>query len=568
MTGRAARVVVVGSGPGAATAAMVLAEAGHDVCILEKGHSYFGDLTSKNPSTLFSNDELKTNRRFAEQDPLAEPREYRQSAADRHFFVGEVQSLSQTVGGGAVHWDAKTPRFWDLDFQKRSLLGPQPDAPVEDWPFTYAELAPDYDLIEELIGVQGDVAALPALSLAHSPRDRQFPMRPGPPQYSSVLAARGAADLGLHPFPSPMAITSEEYDGRPACNNCGFCADYGCPTQARIGALAPLRRALLAGAELRTRSFVIRVLHDGRKASGVVYLDEAGHRHTVAADAVVLGANAIESSRLALLSELPDPHDLAGRMLMFHWFTDGSGIFLDERLHSYRGRDHTHEIDDFADPDFPGARAAARAAGLPYFRGGKIEMGGTDRPLDEAAQYQQILPVLSPGKPFGVEFKQLMRSSVLRDRLLGLTHMGEDLPYLTNRVQLSSSVRDWRGLPVAAITYAPGRHETVAQAFYMPWMVRLLKAAGASVAIALPDCSSARYPIAASPVPQTDHVMGGLRMGGNPATSVTDGEARHHFVDNLFVACGAAFPSSGGHNPTLTIMAVAHHNATKWARSL
>ena len=77
----------------------------------------------------------------------------------------------------------------------------------------------------------------------------------------------------------------------------------------------------------------------------------------------MLAANAIETSRLAQLSELPDPYDLAGRRVMFHWFSEGSGIFLGERLHNYRGRDHTHDIDDFADPDFPGAREAARRRG-------------------------------------------------------------------------------------------------------------------------------------------------------------------------------------------------------------
>ena len=459
MTGHAARVAVIGSGAGGATAAMVLAEAGHDVMIFEKGRNYFSDLTAERPGTLFSNDELKDDRSFSEADPTSEPRVFRTSEDDDEPFVGAVQPLPQTVGGGAVHWDAKTPRYWDIDFKKLSLLGPQPGAQVQDWPFSYDEIAPAYEAIERLIGVQGDVGELPELTLLHAPRSSPFPMPPGPPQYSSVLAARGSAAVGLHPFPAAMAINSREYAGRPACNNCGFCSGYGCPIHARFGALAPLRRALLAGAELRDRSWVVRVEHTGGRASGVTWLDEEGRSHRQPADAVVLAGNAIESSRLALLSQLPDPHGVAGRFMMFHWFTDGSGIFLDERLHNYRGRDHTHDIDDFADPDFPGARDAAMAAGLPYFRAGKVEMGGTDRPLGEAQQYQQILPVLSPERPFGVAFKQLMRASLLRDRLLGLTLMGEDLPYAGNRVDLSPSVRDWRGYPVARITYGPGRHE-------------------------------------------------------------------------------------------------------------
>jgi choline dehydrogenase-like flavoprotein len=558
------RTVIVGSGAGASTAAMVLAAAGHDVIILEKGRNFFTDLESQHPGTLFSNDELKDNRNFAAPDPITDPRVFRTSEADTSPYVGSVQGLPQTVGGGTVHWDAKTPRYWDIDFKKRSLLGPIPGAAIEDWPFDYVEIAPYYSEIERLIGVQGDVSRLPALTLSHAPRSGPFPMPPGPPQYSSLVVAEGCSKVGLHPFPSAMAINSQTYDGRPACNNCGFCSGYGCPIQARVGALAPLRQALLSGAELMDTSNVIGIETSGGHATGVTWIDVSGKRHTMAADQVVIGGNAIESARLAQLSQLPDPHDVAGRYMMFHWFTDGSGIFLDERLHAYRGRDHTHDIDDFADPDFPGAREAARAAGLPYFRAGKIELGGTDRPLDEAAQYQYILSIISPEKPFGAEFKRLMRASLLRDRLLGLTLMGEDLPYAGNRVDLDPTVRDWRGLPVARITYAPGTHELAAQAFYFPWIVRLLKAAGASAALAIPQEPSRRFPIGESSVVETQHVMGGMRMGLDPRTSVTDAVGRHHFLDNVFVADGGVFPSAGAHNPTLTIMATALRNAQHW----
>jgi choline dehydrogenase-like flavoprotein len=562
------RIAVVGSGPGGSTAAMVLAEAGLDVVVFEKGANFFTDLTSERPGTVFSNDELKDDRRFAEPDSIAEPRVFRTSPSDSNPFVGAVQSLPQTVGGGAVHWDAKTPRYWDIDFQKLSLLGPLPGSAVEDWPFTYDEIAPYYDAVEALIGVQGDVASLPELTLRHAPRSGNFPMPPGPPQYSSLLAAKGATAVGLHPFPAAMAINSVPYGGRPACNDCGFCSGYGCPILARIGALAPLRRALLAGAELRERSVVVRVGHQGRKVDGLLVMKEGGGFYREHFDAVVLAGNAIESSRLALLSELPDPYRTTGRYVMFHWFTDASGLFFGERLHAYRGRDHTHDIDDFADPDFPGARAAAREAGLPYFRAGKVEMGGTDRPLGEAHQYLEILPLLSPRKPFGVPFKKLMRASLLRDRLLGLTLMGEDLPYATNRVDLDPSVRDWRGHPVARITYSPGRYELAAQAFYLPWLVKLLDGAGADVSIAIPQDPSKSFPIGASPVIDTEHVMGGMRMGTDPRSSVTDGTGRHHQLDNLFVADGSVFPTSGGHNPTLTIMATALRNSRRWAQSL
>jgi gluconate 2-dehydrogenase alpha chain len=563
----ASRVIVIGSGPSGSVAAMVLAEKGHDVTILEKGDNLFGDLTDKAPSTTFSNDEIKGLRHFGLPDPDREPRVFRRTAADvEPLAVGAVQNLPQTVGGGTVHWDAKTPRYWDIDFRKASLLGPVGGADVSDWPFDYAEISPLYDEIEQLIGVAGDITALPhSPTLIHAPRTKKLPMPPGVGQRTSLLAAKGAAALGLHPFVTPMAINSEEFDGRPKCNNCGFCSGYGCPIQARIGGLAPLRRALLAGAELRTRAQAVRVNVSAKKARSVTWLDDGGGEHTEAADLVVLACMPLETARLALLSELPDPHDLVGRHLMFHWFTDGTGIFLGERLHADRGRSTTHDIDDFADPDFPGARDAAKAAGLPYFRGGTVELGGSQSPIAEASTYRYLLTVVAPEKPFGHAFKELMRASLLRDRMCGAQLIGEDLPYATNRVDLDPTRRDWRGLPIIRVTYAPGTHELAAQEFYLPWMAELLRKAGADAVTAVPGVSSTKFPAASGDVPASEHIMGGMRMGTDPRTSVTDGEGRCHAVSNIVVADASVFPTSGGHNPTLTIMATALRNARRWA---
>jgi len=559
------RALVVGSGAGGAVAAKVLAEAGLEVTIYEKGSNYFTGLETDRPGTVFSNDELKRDRFFSEPDPLSEPRVFLSDETPTPI-VGAVQALPQTVGGGTVHWDAKTPRYWDIDFKKLSLLGPISGADVADWPFDYSEIAPYYEAIEELIGVAGDVHAFPASpTLEHAPRSRALPMPAGPPQFSSLVISAGCEKVGLHPFLAPMAINSVPYAGRPACDNCGFCSGYGCPILARAGALAPLRDAIQAGAQLRTESTVTTVTTSGRRVTGVAYLDSSGREHRDSGDLVVLAASPIETVRIALASGLPDPHGTAGRHLMFHWFTQGSGIFFSERLHAYRGRDHTHDIDDFADPNFPGARAAARQAGLPYFRAGKVELGGTQRPLDEAHTYQALLKLLAPHKPFGAGFKELMRASLLRDRLCGAELIGEDLPYPANRVDLDPTVRDFRGRPVPRITYNPGNYELSAQAFYIPWLDRAMRAAGADAAIAIPEVPSRRSPIGENQVPATEHIMGGMRMGVDPRTSVTDGEGRHHHLDNLFVADGAVFPTSGGHNPTLTIMATALRNAGRWA---
>jgi choline dehydrogenase-like flavoprotein len=66
-------------------------------------------------------------------------------------------------------------------------------------------------------------------------------------------------------------------------------------------------------------------------------------------------------------------------------------------------------------------------------------------------------------------------------------------------------------------------------------------------------------------VPDTEHVMGGLRMSADPIQGACDEVGRYHSLDNVFVSDGSFFPSSGAHNPTLTLMAMALRNAQQWA---
>jgi choline dehydrogenase-like flavoprotein len=104
---------------------------------------------------------------------------------------------------------------------------------------------------------------------------------------------------------------------------------------------------------------------------------------------------------------------------------------------------------------------------------------------------------------------------------------------------------------VARVTWSAGRHEQVAQQFWIPKLKAMLTTAGAGVAVAVPatDNSGGR--------PTGNHVMGGMTMGADPGTSVTDAYGRVHGLDNVYAADGSVFVTSGAHNPTNTIMAVA-----------
>jgi choline dehydrogenase-like flavoprotein len=557
-------VIVVGSGAGGSVAAWELARAGHDVLIFEKGRNLLPGLGARGRiGSLFGNDEVKSARAFENQDAVLEPRSARtqDQAANGavRSFVGDVNDLPTVVGGGTIHWDAKVPRFWRQDFKGLSLHGPVPGANVADWPLTYEELAPFYDAVERRLGVQGDRTRMPAATLAQAPRRHQFAMAPNPPMYGGSLLAKGAESLGYHPYPFPMAVNSRHFDNRPRCNSCGFCSGFGCPINARGGAAVSfLHHALRAGARLRPRCFVHRidVSRDGRRVLGVSYLDRNGRRRRERADVVILAASAIETARLLLLSAtaahpegLGNRSGQVGRNLMFHHFTQAAAFF-GEDVHAWRGPSTTVTIDDFVGPDLVDV---AKAAGVPYVKGGICEVGGSLTLIAEAKTYAGI------GGVWGRAHKDLMRAGAVRDHIAGISMIGEDLPQEANRVDLDPALRDVYGFPIPRITYSPHAHELAASAYYGPKLQQICQAAPGSTG----GIAFGTNGLGAAGIPATAHIMGTARMGASADSSVVDAFGRVHEVEGLVVADGSVFVSSGGFNPTLTIMALALRAARK-----
>jgi choline dehydrogenase-like flavoprotein len=539
-----ASVVIVGSGAGGSIAAWALATAGHPVVVLERGRNLFTDLGGAGePGTHLWGDEVAKSRFLEQQDPRLEPRTFRtqaEAATDiTHSYVGDVNDLPATVGGGTVHWDAKTPRLWRQDFHGRSLHGPIKGAAIADWPLSYDDLAPFYDEVEQLIGVQGDLDRIPKATLAQAPRSKPFPLPPNPPMLAGSLLAKGAAELGMTAYPVPMAV-----DPR-VCNSCGFCGGFGCAIHARGGAITLLHGALRAGAELRSRCFVDRIhlSSDGGTATGVSYLEADGTRMTEQADVVVVAASAIETARLLLLSRLGN--DQVGRNLMFHHLTSVAALF-EQPVHPWRGPTSTHTIDDLIGP-LPGTD------GLPYLKGGVVELGGGVQLLEEAKAYARA------GLK-GKALKSAMRDISLRDHVASMTMIGEDLPQPENRVDLDPEVHDFHGVPVPRIAYTPHRFERAAAAFAGRRLTEIVEATGGAWVASPADPGDDPRPGGAHEGQGpfgTAHVLGTARMGVDPRTSVTDAFGRLHDVPNVVVADGSVFVSSGGANPTLTIMALA-----------
>jgi len=574
-------VCVIGSGAGGATAAHVLAAAGKNVLVLEAGHNAFPGLDQPGaiPPPLHSNDELKYEvRGYLDPPGLLLPRTFRTDARQPARVLGDVNALPQALGGAFQHADMKAPRFNVVDFEVRShveaLLGRTPGLAVPgfgataasanfaDWPFSYADLEPFYLEAERLYGVAG-TDDNPFASWRSAP----YPMPPGNPMYHSLLLAEGARNTSfldgfLHPHSYPSAINSRPYDGRPACNDCGPCSGFGCPSHAKGSpAVTALRSALLTGrCQVRYNARALWLANDGGHVRSVLYRDDLGTLHNAQADAYVLAASPIESARLCLLSHRPgrgalgNSSDQVGRNLMFHSQTLVNG-FMPQRVHGQRGRAVTHGLSDTRGVE-PGGEAVRvfDANGTPrVYLGGIIEFGCsqglsiTDDGFVMAFDLQQTGSALR----YGIGLKNALRDGALTQHLVSAIMQAEDAPQQRNRVDLDPTVKDVFGYPVARITYKPHAFELQARLFYEPLLKQLLGNSGATRVFLAPCNTLLRDP------PDSRHVMGTLRMGADPATSVTNPSGRFHDVDNLYACDGSVFPTSSGYNPTLTIIATA-----------
>lgn len=552
--------IVIGSGPAGAIAAHELAQQGWSVTVLERGRNLrpgFGEVDSGDLGTLYSSDEIKTNRGFGFPHPLLEPVTGRTQGeageGTRRSVQGTHVSLGAAVGGTSLHYNAKFPRFWKRDFKQLSELGPIDGAQVADWPIGYDDLAPYYDEVERTIGVQGDVSKMPARTLEQSPRSGPFVMPPNPTGYAARLLARGALNVGWEPYPYPAAVNSVPFDGRPACNSCGLCSSFGCPINARGDAMVSYLNPAVRTGRVRVieRALVHRIATtpDGRRASDVHYYDADGKPQRISADKVLLAASPVQTARLLLLSAnsahplgLGNGSDQVGRNVMFHFFTIGGALFARD-IQSLRAQSTTVQVDDLTGP-FTGAEA--RAFGLPYIKGGLIQVGSSLPLLQEANLYAGL------GIPFGTVHKTVMQTGLVRRRLAGIQFVGEDLPQARNRVDLDPDIKDWRGLPAPRVTYAPHAHDRAAATLTAPRLLAMLQASpGAIGALVLPE------PLLSDQPSITAHHAGTARFGDNPATSVCDAWGRLHEVENVHVVDGSLFPTFPGYNPTLTILASA-----------
>ncbi len=552
-------VCVIGSGAGGGPIALTLARAGFSVVVLEKG-PWFSEKD-------FYKDEIACCRRSTFTPDLRDEPHVVETEDDSGGWRTSSTYNSKwnfwngnCVGGATNFMSGFFHRMKPVDFELLSTFGSIEGANVSDWPISYKDLEPYYDRVEHEVGVSGRVVPHP-----HA-EPRSSPDFPYPPTLEHPVAGwidEACAKTGWHSVPTPRAILPYSAMGRTGCSYNGYCGSYGCTTGAKGSSRASLLSlAVTTGrCQVWPNSMASKLVND--KTGNVVavnYYDRNGQQKSVDARIYVVACQAIETTRLLLISKGPrhknglaNGSGMVGKNLLFAGGGAGSGRLLYSKL-SRSKADELHEFGTFInraiqdwyiidDPEFG-----------PPQKGGTIDFV-FQHPNPIARASRQIWG--QKGLVWGKQLKERIKAHFLEGRYIKIEAFCDWLPVPECHVALDPGVKDKWGLPVARIRIG-FHHQNLKVGWYLARQgAEVLKKIGAENVVYF-----------ASGAPPTNLVAGTCRFGNDPETSVLDPDCRAHEVKNLFVTDGSFIPTGGSVPYTWTIYANAFRVADRIVEQL
>ncbi len=520
--------IVVGSGAGGGVAAFVLAQAGKKVLLLERGRQLsFADV----PRDHLRNHRLSQYGHGTGPELDGNPRVFEGRVVRPH--EGGYNNNACCVGSGTLVYGMQAWRFHPLDFKMATTYGTPEGSSLADWPITYEDLEPFYERAEWEIGVCGSDPA------PEMPKRRTYPMPPVPLTTKAKLLAEGSRKLGWATQSTPMLLNTIERDGRAACIQCQQCVGFACPSNSKNGTWnTVIPKAVATGnCTLESQAFVTALTRsEGGRVRGVQYRNVRGEPVAAEADIVVLAGGAIETARLLLNSKIGG--DAIGRNLQGHYYASAAGWM--------------------PDPIWDGQGPGVSISTLHFNHGNDGLVGGAMlsddfivMPIHYAKSFRP------PSVPaWGQAHKDWMRESYRR--FVQVAGPIQEVPNWDCRVEVSDTVRDKWGVPVASLS-GTTHPETVRTTVFMNDRAKeWLTASGAEKVYS----GGVGLGLSAG-----QHQAGTCRMGVDPKLSVVDSRCRVHGHDNLFVADSSVHVTNGGFNPVLTIMALSFRTSEGIVRS-
>jgi choline dehydrogenase-like flavoprotein len=502
-----ADVCIVGAGPAGIALAGELLGCGMRVCMLENG----GRELSRRTQRLLGGESVG------------------------YPYPRLVTAAVSAFGGSSHHWGP----YWHsrpldrIDFEAREAM------PHSGWPFGRDALLPYYKRAEGYLGLR-------------------------PFDYAATTQKTDASlKLGLR---AGRLVTGELQHGAVVYDR-----EYD-------------RLAAAADVHVILNAHVAELIRDERapgRIAGARALVTRERSFTVNARITVLAAGGIGNARLLLLGNADYPrgigngHDLVGRYFMEHpAFRSGVVTPTDRALLERRDLFAFFDPTESAVPVFAPSEEVLRERGLQntyfilepkpraYARAGiRAALG-----LSQAIRCRPLTRRF-PGRAARAVIAAPAVGRALRARggtpdVLLVTIQAEQAPNPASRVTLSET-RNRLGIRAARLEWRLLASDTDSIREAQELLAAELEAAGIGRLHELYGDERPRVLIGG-----LYHHLGTTRMHADPSHGVVDPSCRVHDVEDLYVAGGSVFPTSGAANPTLTIVALALRLADELKRVL
>jgi cholesterol oxidase len=541
--------IVIGSGFGGSVMAFRLAQESMRVCLLERGKAYPPGSFPRTPSEMRGN--------------FWDPSAGLHGMFNIWSFKGLDAIVASGLGGGSLIYANVLLEKDETWF----VQGDPNDPNSEDWPITYAQLAPHYQAVKQVLNPQ------------------EYPYA-GTPKTEQFRAAATGLELRLHPTPLGVifrnpgrdpapgeSIVSKQYNlhnrERRTCTLCGEC-DIGC----NVGSKNTLDHTYLSmaekcGALIMTRCEVEAIQPAWSGGYLVTYIerkpeDEGKRRNKsdlprqqLTADQLILSAGSLGSTHLLLQNKRHFPRISEqvgtrfsgnGDILTFarkrHVSAEAPGAFeaahgpvitstirIPDKLDGGKGRGYYIQDAGFPQAlswvlhmiDLPGAIWAAKWPLLKFL--GKHLLGRPDP--DASAEVAAL-------------FGHNLRSA----GMMPLLGMGRDIPNGVMRINGSKIelTRTWKKRNTKYFKRVSATMRQIATQLDAKFMRSLYHPFRRSVTV---------------------HPLGGCPMGRSPAQGVVDSNGEVFNYPGFFIADGSVMPGPVGPNPSLTIAALADRFADK-----
>jgi choline dehydrogenase-like flavoprotein len=613
MTEKKYDVVIVGAGIAGAIVAKTVANAGYRVLILEAGLQAGIDLNG-NESYINYQSYLEQfylanakvpnapypNLKNAPSPNVLDTAQITGTTPDTNgYFVQNgplpfASDYTRTPGGTTLHWLGTTLRMLPNDFKLKTEYGQG-----VDWPISYDELRPYYEMAEREIGVSGEVKdqKYPGIGKNFWGEDYVFPMHKIPQSYLDKRFAEGVEDMrvsigprefkmrvtstpqGRNSTPNhryklsppvwdpyqqrlilekaaeggyePAGATWDPYTGQ-RCEGNASCVPI-CPVQAKYNALKTLKSARERNIEIITQAVASSLEIDSAsgRINGITikrYKNPDSPEHTVETvrgTIYVVAAHSVETAKLLLSSGASKTSDQLGRNLMDHAVFLTWGL-MPEKVYPFRGPGSTSNSPVFRDGEF---RREFAAFIMP------IDNWGWNWPTN--APTSNLSQAVNQMNMFGKQLRNYIADNVPRQLLLHFEC--EQLPIAGNRVTIDPQYVDQLGNYRPVINYDITDY-TCASFEVATSITNQIFARVGIENFSQYDPTSPDYLIyngAGYSFSGAGHLVGTHRMGFDRYDSVVSRDQRTWDHENLFlVGCGN-MPTIGTSNPTLTMSALA-----------